>query len=129
MGTSATALGLGAGGKAASGAGVLTTGAGFDVFAGLANGGVAAFCATVTGAGGGELSAVSVTTAALVGLFDTGAAIGLGAFVSSAVVVAVVAVVAVIGAGAFGVACVTGPVFRLIANVEICARSAAMVVV
>ena len=113
IGTSATALGLGAGGKAASGAGVLMTGAGFDVFVEPVRGGVAVFC-------------VSVTTAALFGLFDTGAATGLGAFVSFVVVVAVVAVT---GAGASGVAVVTGSVAGLMASVEICARRATAAVV
>jgi len=91
------------------------TGAGFDVFVEPVRGGVAVFC-------------VSVTTAALFGLFDTGAATGLGAFVSFVVVV-VVAVVAVTGAGASGVAVVTGSVAGLMASVEICARRATAAVV
>ena len=95
------------------------TGAGFDVYVEPVRGGIVVFCVSVMGAAGNELFCVSVTTAALFGLFDTGAATGLGAFVSFVVVVAVVAVT---GAGASGVAVVTGSVAGLMASVEICAR-------
>jgi hypothetical protein len=130
-GTSATAPGLGAGG-------VLMTGAGLCAVVAFVGGGVVAvFCASVMGAWGGDLSAAGATTGPCatvtlgpaVGLFGSGAAIRLGAFVSFDVVVAVIAVGAVTGGGAIDVAVVTGLAAGLIVSVEISARKAAAAVV
>ena len=131
MGTSATAAGLGTGG-------VLMTGAGLGAVAAFVDGDVmAVFCASVTGARGGDLSGAgaaigvcaSVTTGPVAVLFDSGAATGLGAFVSFAVVASLVTVGADAGGGAIDVSVVTGLAVRLMASVEISARKATAAVV
>src|SRR5471030_2509241 len=141
MGTSATALGLGAGGKAAIAGGVLITGAGLGaigaVVAFVDGGVVPEFCASVTGVGGGVLCGAgaatglcaSVTTDPVLTFFGARAARGLGALVSFAVVVAAVAVCAVAGGGAIDVAVATGPAAGLIVSVDISARKATAAVV
>lgn len=99
-------------------------GVGLGVVVAIVEGGVVAVsCASMTGAGGVGFFGASVTAGVVVGLFETGAGIGLGVFGSFA------AVVAVIGAGAFGAALVTGLVAGLIASVEISARRTTAAVV
>lgn len=121
MGTSAVAVGLGAGGKTASD-GVLMVGA-------IVDGGAAGVsCASVTGAEGVVFFDAGVTAGGFVGLLDIGPATTVGVFVTFAAVVGAVAivggvtVVSAIGAGAFDVAGVAGSDEKLIASVEISVR-------
>ena len=133
IGTSATALGLGAGGKAAIAGGVLMTGAAIGAVVAFVGGGVVAvFCASVTGAGGNALCGAGAVTGPcanvragpVVALFGAGVATGLGALVSFAVVVPAIAVCAIAGGGAIDAAVVTGLAAGLIVSVEISARKA-----